>query len=129
MDSSIRTYGLKLRSARFVALYQRDDREVSRLKSVPTNAKVIPINPIINDNPCVLQSPWLRNDVNTSCAAPCGAIYVNTIRMARNPRICRVKMSPSTFGSRLLITVLKNTLTRIVAQNNSVPCHCCGTYC
>lgn len=67
--------------------------------------------------------------MNTSLAVPFdGDIYTKGIKTAKNPKICKIKINPSIFGSALLTTVFTRTATTKTAQKINVACHAWKSY-
>lgn len=98
-------------------------------KKIPRNEKTEPMSPMKNDRPWELHPPWFKNKVNTSLADPFdGDIYTKGIKTAKNPKICKIKINPSIFGSTLLTTVFTKTATTKTAQKIKVACHAWKLY-
>lgn len=83
--------------------------------------------PMSVDSPILPQFPPSENTVNTSLALLRGAKTHSGIRMARKPKMCSIRIVPSTIGSCLTNTVLKIMAMTLMAITNRVPCHCLKT--
>ena len=98
-------------------------QEEYRRESGPMKANTGDSMPIRVDSPALPQFPPSVKVVNTSFALLRGAKTQRVTRMAKKPKTCRIKISPSTMGRYLANTVLKKTAMKLIAIINKVLCH------
>lgn len=92
-------------------------------QSYPINAVNGAVNPIMDDKPVVGQPPLFSKLSKTSDAFPRGDKTHIGMNTAKNPAKCRIRMQPSTKGSRTARNVLKNMAKSMIAIVRRVACH------
>ena len=81
------------------------------------------VSPIIEDKPVVGQPPLFSKFNRTSDAFPRGDNTHIGMKTAKNPAKCRIRMQPSTKGSRTARNVLKKMAKSMTAIVSRVACH------
>lgn len=81
------------------------------------------VSPIIEDKPVVGQPPLFSKLSRTSDALPRGDNTHIGTKTAKNPAKCKMRIQPSTNGSRTARNVLKKMAKSMIAIVSRVACH------
>jgi hypothetical protein len=97
-------------------------------QSYPIKAVSGAVSPIIDESPVVGQPPLFSKLSRTSEAFPRGESTHIGMNTAKNPAKCKIKMQPSTKGSRTARKVLKKMAKTMMPMVRRVACHAWKPY-